>query len=145
MRTCNDVMTKNPTCCLTSDSIDLAAQIMKNEDVGSVPVVDESISDQLIGILTDRDIVIKVIAGKKDWNGVKVEEVMTRNPVTCRTDEDIQNAMDRMSQHQIRRIPVVDPGGRIVGIIAQADLAIRMDQPEKTEKVLEHISQPVSV
>jgi CBS domain-containing protein len=116
---------------------------MKDEDVGSVPVVDAS-STKLVGILTDRDIVLQVIAGKMDCANVRVDEIMTRNPVTCKPDDDIQNAMDRMSQHQIRRIPVVDGNDRIVGIIAQADLATRMDHPEKTEKVLENISQPVA-
>ena len=144
MRSCNDVMTKDPTCCMASDTIDKAAQIMKNEDVGSVPVVESASSKKLLGILTDRDIVMQVVAGKKDCANVKVEEVMTRNPVTCKPEDDVQNAMDRMSQHQVRRIPVVDGGGKIVGIIAQADLATRMDHPEKTEKVLENISQPVA-
>jgi CBS domain-containing protein len=69
---------------------------------------------------------------------------MSRNPVTCRPDEDIQNAFDRMSQHQVRRIPVVDGRDRVVGIIAQADLATRLDRPEKLEKALEDISQPIS-
>ena len=142
MRSINDVMTMDPTCCLASDTIDRAAQIMKEEDVGSVPVVDDA-SATLVGILTDRDIVIQVIAGKKECSIVKVQEIMTRNPVTCRANEDIQNAMDKMSQHQVRRIPVIDDNGRILGIVSQADLATRMDQPEKTEKVLEKISQPV--
>jgi CBS domain-containing protein len=142
MRSINDVMTMDPTCCLASDTIDRAAQIMKDEDVGSVPVVDDA-SATLVGILTDRDIVIQVIAGKKECSIVKVQEIMTRNPVTCRANEDIQNAMDKMSQHQVRRIPVIDDNGRILGIVSQADLAVRMDQPEKTEKVLEKISQPV--
>jgi CBS domain-containing protein len=142
MRSCNDVMTMDPTCCLASDTIDRAAQIMKDEDVGSVPVVDETTAT-LVGILTDRDIVIQVVAGKKDCANVKVEDIMSRNPVTCKPDEDIQNAMDKMAQHQIRRIPVIDGRGRILGIVSQADLATRMDQPEKTEKVLEKISQPV--
>jgi CBS domain-containing protein len=142
MRSCNDVMTMDPTCCLASDTIDRAAQIMKDEDVGSVPVVDETTAT-LVGILTDRDIVIQVVAGKKDCANVKVEDIMSRNPVTCKPDEDIQNAMDKMAQHQIRRIPVTDGRGRILGIVSQADLATRMDQPEKTEKVLEKISQPV--
>jgi CBS domain-containing protein len=142
MRSCNDVMTMDPTCCLASDTIDRAAQIMKDEDVGSVPVVDETTAT-LVGILTDRDIVIQVVAGKKDCANVKVEDIMSRNPVTCKPDEDIQNAMDKMAQHQIRRIPVIDARGRILGIVSQADLATRMDQPEKTEKVLEKISQPV--
>jgi CBS domain-containing membrane protein len=68
---------------------------------------------------------------------------MTRNPITCKPEEDIQNAFDRMSQHQVRRIPVVDGRDRVVGIIAQADLATRLDRPEKFEKAVENISQPV--
>ena len=83
MRSCNDVMTKNPTCCQAGDSIDKAAQIMKDDDVGSVPVVENGSSTKLVGILTDRDIVIQVVAGKKDCSNVKVEDIMKRNPVTC--------------------------------------------------------------
>lgn len=144
MRSCNDLMTMDPTCCLVSDPVSRAAQIMKDDDVGSVPVVDDAGAKKLVGILTDRDIVIQVVAGGKNCADVKVEEIMTKNPVTCKPEEDVQNAMDRMAQHQVRRIPVVDGRGRIVGIIAQADLATRMDRPEQTEKVLENISQPVS-
>lgn len=137
-------MTMDPTCCLASDPVTRAAQIMRDEDVGSVPVVEDSATKRLVGILTDRDIVVKLIAGSKDCGNVKVEEVMSRNPVTCQAEEDIQNAMDRMSQHQIRRIPVVDGRGRVQGIISQADLATRIDRPEKTADLLEDISQPIS-
>ena len=144
MRTCNDLMTKDPSCCLAADPIHLAAKLMKEEDVGSVPVIDSD-SNNLIGILTDRDIVVKIVADGNECATAHVEDVMTRNPLTCRPEDDIQDALDRMSEHQIRRIPVVDVRGRIVGIISQADLALRMEQPKKVEKVLEHISQPISV
>lgn len=144
MRTCNDLMTKDPSCCLASDPIHLAAKLMKDEDVGSVPVIDSD-SNNLIGILTDRDIVVKIVADGNECATATVQDVMTRNPLTCRPEDDIQDALDRMSEHQIRRIPVVDVRGRIVGIISQADLALRMDQPKKVEKVLENISQPISV
>ena len=143
MRSCNDVMTMDPTCCLVSDPVSRAAEIMKTDDVGSVPVVDDASTKHLVGILTDRDIVIQVIAGGKEAKNIKVEEIMSRNPITCRPEEDIQNAFDRMSQHQVRRIPVVDGRDRVVGIIAQADLATRLDRPEKLEKALEDISQPI--
>ncbi len=143
MKSCNDIMTSNPTCCLADDPVTEAAQVMKNEDVGAVPVVDDQTSKKLVGIITDRDIVINVVAAGKG-NDSQIKDAMSRNPVTCRPDDSVQNAMDRMSQHQVRRIPVVDGKDRIVGIISQADLAIRMDQPEKTADVLEDISQPVS-
>jgi CBS domain-containing protein len=142
MRTCNEIMTANPTCCLASDPVTKAAQVMKNEDVGAVPVVDDHTSKKLMGIITDRDIVMNVVAAGKSLDS-RIEDVMTREPVTCRPDDAIQNAMDRMSQHRVRRIPVVDGKGCIIGIISQADLAIRADQPEKTADVLEDISQPV--
>ena len=142
MKSCNDIMTSNPTCCLASDPVTEAAQIMKNEDVGAVPVVEDQTSKKLVGIITDRDIVVNVVAGGRG-SDCEIRDVMTRNPVTCRPDDAIQNAMDRMSQHQVRRIPVVDGKDRVVGIISQADLAIRIDQPEKTADVLEDISQPI--
>jgi CBS domain-containing protein len=117
---------------------------MKNEDVGSVPVVEDEMSRKIVGIVTDRDIVINAVADGKDTRVVTADEVMSRNPVTCRPDDPIQTAFDRMSQHQVRRLPVVDGKDRVVGIIAQADIATKMDQPEKTADVLEEISQPIS-
>ena len=83
MRSCNDLMTMDPTCCLASDPVSRAAQIMKDDDVGSVPVVDAASAKKLVGILTDRDIVIQVVADGKSCADVKVEEIMTKNPVTA--------------------------------------------------------------
>jgi CBS domain-containing protein len=143
MRSCNDVMTPDPTCCIAGDPVVNAAEIMKIEDVGAVPVVEGPDSRKLVGIITDRDIVVQVIAESKDVKGVRIEEIMSRNPVTCRPDEDVQHALDRMAQHQVRRIPVVDGKDRVVGIISQADVLTRLDQPEKTANVIEDISQPV--
>jgi CBS domain-containing protein len=136
-------MTPDPTCCAASDNALRAAEIMKIEDVGAVPVVEDANSRKLVGIVTDRDIVLQAVAEGKDVNNCRVEEIMSRNPVTCRGDEDIAHAMDRMSQHQIRRIPVVDGKDRLVGIISQADIATRVELPERTASVLENISQPV--
>jgi CBS domain-containing protein len=136
-------MTPDPTCCHAGDAVVHAAEIMKKEDVGAVPVVEAPDSRKLAGIITDRDIVIQVIADGKDTKSVRIEEIMSRNPVTCRPDEDVQNALDRMAAHQVRRIPVVDGKERIVGIISQADIVTRMDQPGKTANVIEDISQPV--
>jgi CBS domain-containing protein len=142
MKTCNDIMTSNPTCCLAGDAVMKAAQVMKNEDVGAVPVVDDATNKKLMGIITDRDIVLKVVAAGQNHNA-PINSVMSKNPVTCRADDAVQNVMDRMAQHQVRRIPVVDGKDRVVGIVSQADLAIRADQPERTANVLEEISQPV--
>src|SRR4051794_33537743 len=144
MRSCNDVMTPDPTCVAAGDTVTTAAEIMKIEDVGAVPVVDDPTSKKLLGIITDRDIVLSVVAERKSPDQVKVEEVMSRNPVACRPDEDVVSAMDRMAAHQIRRILVVDSKDKVMGIISQADVATRVDLPEKTANVLEDISTPAS-
>ena len=143
MKSCNDVMTKDPTCCLPADTIARAAEIMKNEDVGSVPVVEDETTKKLVGIVTDRDIVLKVIAEGRERDAATVGEIMSADVVTCRPDDHLQTAMDRMGQHKVRRIPIVDGKGRICGIISQADVATRIDAPARTAEVLEDISQPV--
>ena len=143
MRSCNDIMTQDPTCCAAGDPVSEAVEVMKNEDVGVVPVVDDAVSKKIVGIITDRDVVLNIVAAGLDAKTALLQDVMTRNPVTVRPDDPIQTALDAMSQHQIRRIPVVDGKNRVVGIIAQADIANRMDIPEKFEKVVENISQPV--
>jgi CBS domain-containing protein len=138
---CNEIMTKDPTCCLPGDTVDQAAQLMKDEDVGSVPVVADQTTKRVLGIVTDRDLAVKVVAEARQIAAVKVEEVMTRNPVTCHEDDDLQKAIDSMEKHQVRRIPVVDDNNRIIGIIAQADIAIRAHEPETTAEVVEEISK----
>lgn len=143
MRACSDVMTKNPTCCTADDPVTRAAEIMKTENVGAVPVVDSEANKKLIGIVTDRDLVLKVVADNKSYSSTKVQEVMTSNPVTCFPDDKVQDVIDRMGQHQIRRIPVVDPSQRIAGIISLGDVAVRVDQPKQTAEALEELSQPV--
>jgi CBS domain-containing protein len=115
---------------------------MANEDVGSVPIVDSHQSKKLTGIVTDRDLTLKVVAAGRDTRSTRVEDVMTRNPMTCRPQDDLQSALDTMAQMQVRRIPVVDNNGMIVGIIAQADVATRVEDPRKTAQVVEEISQP---
>jgi CBS domain-containing protein len=137
-------MTKDPTCCLPGDTVDQAAQLMKDEDVGSVPVVADRKTKRLLGIVTDRDLAVKVVAEARQIAGVKVEEVMTRNPVTCYMNDDLQKATDAMEKHQVRRIPVVDDNNQIVGIIAQADIATRAHEPETTAEVVEEISKSAS-
>jgi CBS domain-containing protein len=139
---CREVMTKDPVCCVPTDTVDRAAQIMKAEDVGSVPVVEDQQTHKLIGIITDRDLALKVVAEERDPLGTRVEEVMTRNPVTCRPDDKLQRALQLMAENQVRRIPVVDEDGRIIGIIAQADMATRIGEPTKTAEVVREISEP---
>jgi CBS domain-containing protein len=141
MKKCNEVMTKNPVCCLPNDAVSKLAELMKNKDIGSVPIIENEQTKKLVGIVTDRDLAVKIVAEGRNPKSTKAEEVMTRNVVTCRAEDDLQKALDAMSGHKLRRIPVVDNNDGIVGIIAQADVATRGDQPEKTAAVVREISQ----
>ena len=139
---CSEVMTKNPECCLPNDSVVKAAQLMKRLNVGPIPIVESEETGKLVGFLTDRDLALKVVAEGRDPKSTKVEEVMTHKVVTCHMDDDLQKAMDVMAENQLRRIPVVDSSSKIIGIIAQADVATRLDQPVKTAEMVKDISQP---
>jgi CBS domain-containing protein len=134
-------MTHHPEFCLASDTVDRAAQLMRREDVGSLPVIENHQSKKLLGIITDRDIAVKVVADAHDARRMRVQEVMTRDPVTCRADNDLQVALDAMAGHQVRRIPVVDEKNQIVGIIAQGDVATRVSEPAKTAELVTKISK----
>ena len=142
---CRDIMTKDPVCALAGDTVDRVAQLMKREDIGPVPVVDGQQTKKLVGIVTDRDLAIKVVAEGLHSQRTRVEEVMTHNPVTCRPEDDIEQAIQAMAQYQIRRIPVVTTDGRVVGIIAQADVATRLEEPQQTAEMVEEISQPTTL
>jgi len=141
MKKCSDVMTDNPVYALPDDTVEKVAQLMKKEDIGPVPVVDDEQNKRLVGIVTDRDLALKVVAEGRDPQTTKAEEVMTRKLITCRPDDDVESAMKAMAQYQLRRIPVVDDANRLVGIISQADVATRVDEPEKTAEVVKEISE----
>jgi CBS domain-containing protein len=141
MTKCSEVMTKDPVVCLPSDLVAKVAQVMKKEDVGPVPIVENGPARRLVGMVTDRDLAVKVVAEGRDSKTTKAEEVMSRKIVTCRAEDDVQKALDAMSENQLRRIPVVDDEDRIVGIIAQADVATRVNQPDKTASVVKTISR----
>jgi len=134
-------MTKNPVCCLPSDLVTKAAELMKSEKIGSIPVIENEQTKKLVGIVTDRDLTLRIVAEGLDAKSTKVDAVMTRKVVTCRAEDDLQKALDAMSEHQLRRIPVVDGDNKIIGIIAQADVATRVNQPQKTAEVVKEISQ----
>jgi CBS domain-containing protein len=141
MKKCNEVMTKNPVCCLPSDMVKKAAELMKSENIGSIPVIDNEQTQKLVGIVTDRDLALKIVAEGRDAKSTNVEAVMTRKVVTCLAGDDVQKALDAMAEHQLRRIPVVDNDNKVLGIIAQADVATRVDRPEKTAEMVKEISK----
>jgi len=140
MKKCNEVMTEKTVCCQPDDLVEKVAQLMQSENIGSIPVVENKQTKKLVGIVTDRDLVLKIIAKGQDAKSMKVDAVMTRQVVTCRAEDDLQKALDAMAEHQLRRIPIVDSNHKIVGIIAQADVATRLNQPEKTAEMVKEIS-----
>lgn len=141
MTKCSDIMTKDLVTATSGSSVVEVAQLMKNEDIGPILIVDNDSSRTLVGIVTDRDIVLKVIADRKDVNATRVGDVMSKKLVTCRADDDVDVARKAMAQFQLRRIPVVEDNMRLVGIISQADLATRVDAPEKTGEMVKEISE----
>ena len=144
MKKCKDVMTQNPVCCLPTDTVSKAAQLMKDEDVGSIPVIEDEETMKLIGIVTDRDLALQVVAPQRDPGSTQVEDVMTYEVITCRAGDDVQKAVDAMAQHQLRRMPVIDADHRIVGIISQADVATRVEKSEEVAEMVKEISQPTA-
>ena len=131
MPTCRELMTREPVCCEPNDAVTRVAELMKKEDVGSVPVVESLASRRLVGIVTDRDLVTKVVAGGRAVEQATARDAMTFNPATCAEEDDISHAMLLMAQRQVRRMPVVDTQGRVTGIIAQADVATRVQQRQR--------------
>jgi CBS domain-containing protein len=141
MSTCREVMTREPACCQPTDTLVRVAQTMKSEDVGAIPIVEGS-SRQLVGMVTDRDIVVKALASGRSPEQTAVREVMSTDLVTCREDEEVSSAVSRMAERQVRRIPVVDRDGSLTGIIAQADVATRVHKDTTTGELVEAISEP---
>ena len=142
MANCSEVMTREPACCEPGDSVSRVAGIMKREDVGSVPVVESHEDKKLIGIVTDRDLVVKVLADGADIERATVRDAMTPNPASCRENDPIEKAVKLMSERQVRRMPIVDAQGRLAGIIAQADVATRVSRDATTGELVEAISEP---
>jgi CBS domain-containing protein len=132
-----EVMTSNP-CTIDADKpVSYAAKMMRDEDVGLAPVVE---GDRLLGTLTDRDIAIRVVAEGRDPDSTKVKDVASTDVVTVDPQQDLDAALRLMAEHQVRRLPVVEEDGRVVGVVAQADVARQADDL-KTGEVVERISQ----
>ena len=135
-KTAADIMTASPRTIASSATVREAAKLMKDEDVGSLPVVQQ---DRLVGVVTDRDIAVRVVAEGLDTS-TPVAEVASDRPVTVEPSAELDLALQLMAEHQVRRLPVVD-GGRLVGVIAQADIA-RLGKDRRTGDLVEELSQP---
>jgi CBS domain-containing protein len=137
-----DIMTRKPKSVTPETTVRDAARLMKDEDVGVLPVVERTGSDRLIGIVTDRDIAIRHVAEGHDSSSCPVSEAMTSSVRTAREEDDIEAVMDLMGKEQVRRIPVVDERGGLVGIVAQADIVREARDDKKAERTIEKISDP---
>lgn len=131
-----DAMTSSPRNVEPSTPVVEAAQLMKSEDVGSLPVVE---GGRLVGMVTDRDIVLRVVAQGNDAKTATVGEIASKDLVTIDPQQDLDEALRLMAQHQVRRLPVVEEDGRLVGILAQADVA-RQGADADTGHLVEEIS-----
>jgi len=135
----HEVMTDRPRVVTPETTVSEAAQLMKTDDIGSLPILD---GEQLAGMVTDRDIVIRAIAEGKDPRGMPVREVASRELVTVHADEELSSALQLMASQQVRRLPVVDDDGRLIGILAQADVAVEAKEKDVGEMVEEISKSP---
>lgn len=142
--TVQEIMTKNPTCCTPDTKLDEVARLMADCDCGAIPIVRSMITRMPIGIITDRDIVLRVLARGEDCLDLSVEAAMTTATVTVQDVTDLRDAEMLMKERQIRRIIVVDDEGRCVGMLSQADIA-RHRSDRETGDVVEEISEPAVV
>ena len=134
-----DVMTPQAEVISPDATTEDAAALMKTLDIGVLPVCDE---EGLVGILTDRDLVVRVLAVTRDPKAMLVGEAMTPSVVYCFEDDDVEHAATVMAGQQIRRLPVLDKNRKLVGIVSVGDLAVQTQDHQLTGKVLEDVSQP---
>jgi CBS domain-containing protein len=136
-----DIMTGEPRTLTPNSSVREAAQLMKEIDAGVIPVVESGSSKKLLGVVTDRDIAIRVVAEGKNADCCVSDVMSGGNLSTASPTDDVDRVMETMSREQVRRIPIVDERGSLVGIVAQADI-MRKANDKKAQKTVESISQP---
>jgi CBS domain-containing protein len=133
-----DAMTEHPRSIGPSASVVEAARLMRDEHIGSLPITD---GDTLVGVITDRDITTRVVAEAADLATTSVGDVYSQNLISVQPDKELEEALQLMARHQVRRLPVVE-NGRLVGIVAQADIALSLSGDEKkTGELVEAISE----
>jgi len=118
----HEVMTKNPAFCCPSSSVVKAAATMQQLEIGALPVVLDPSAPRLVGMVTDRDLCLHVVAGGRDPADVWISECMTVDPICCAVGDDIRYALELMEEHQVRRLPVVNPKHEVAGILSLGDL-----------------------
>lgn len=137
------VMTKDPKCCVPSDTAQQAAIIMRDEKAGVVPVIENGQSRKLVGIVTDRDLCMGIVAEGRDARTVQVHECMTTAVVSASPQDALEKATELMRANQIRRIPVIDQQRGLLGIVSLADVVERADvRTGETHETLKTVSAP---
>ena len=141
-----EVMTPNPMCCMPEDTSTRAARIMRELNVSIVPVVKSPTNHKLVGVVTDRDLCLGVVAMDQHPQTVPVQQCMTtNNMIACQPDEDIQRAADLMEEHRVCRIPVIDPHGILHGMVSTADLCQRSNlSSDTTHHLLKKVTEPTA-
>ncbi|REJ77331.1 MAG: CBS domain-containing protein [Acidobacteria bacterium] len=135
---CRRIMAENVSTATRSSTVQAAAEILRDEDIGILPIIDED--GGLVGVLTDRDIVIRAVAGGMDITDTKVGDIMTEELFTARPDDFVFEVLRTMGEKQVRRIPIVDEEGILKGIISMADIALEMEDEREVAETLEEIS-----
>jgi CBS domain-containing protein len=135
-----DVMTRGVRTLTPHDSVISAAQAMEEMDVGAIPVCD---GDHLVGMVTDRDIVLRAVAHNRANDQTTLGDVMTAEPLWCYDDQSVDDVIEAMREAQLRRMPVVDRSQQLVGIVSLGDLAVKADEGQAGE-ALEQISEPAA-
>lgn len=137
-----DIMTKSPISCVPSNTVQKAAQLMRDHDIGVIPVVESEQSQKLLGVITDRDLCMTIVADAKDASTAHVKDSMTATVVSCYPEDDLQKAETLMRDNQVRRIPIIDKENKLQGILSIADVLRRSNLP--AGETLKDISQPTS-
>ncbi len=136
-----EIMTADPVCCLPEDTAQKVAAMLRDKNIGAMPVVLDQSSRKLVGVITDRDLTCRVVATGSNPATTRIDRLFSANPVTCREGENVSHCEQLMQEHQVRRIPVVDGEGTCIGIVAQADVVLK-EKPDKVSKVIAEISKP---
>ena len=121
---CREIMTGNPICCLPDETVAQAARLMRREHISSLPIISDERSRTLIGILTNRDLVAKVLGESRGPDQTAISEVMTRTIVACRGDDEMESAIAAMHEYGVRHLPIIDRESRILGIISDSDTRV---------------------
>ena len=139
----SEIMTKHPVCCWPSSSTLSAALLMQETDTGVVPVIQDPFTPKLVGVVTDRDLCLYVVAGGRDPASSWIDGCMTQDPVCCTEQDDVSLALDLMKAHQIRRLPVVNQKHEVVGMLSIGDLVHKADlEVSALVAVLKSICEP---